>query len=186
MRGRSASPTYTGLKFSTGRHTPYKPRILRGFFISRTSRMSPYKSNFVIKRENLPKGFHLGALVAFWLLLSHFAAPSWAFYVFYAFAALVVIAGWIGVYNDDHVDIFAAVDVVQTPVPCDCEQPKRPPGYTIKAGQIVLERTHANCWRVTLCDENGKEVYRFRDYEIAPGMALTLRGMRIEADMIFQ
>lgn len=154
--------------------------------------MTNPRNDLVISRQNLPSGFNFGALIAFWLLLTHFAAPTWAFYSFYAFVAVVTIASAVRMSSTTHVDLLAAAEIqelmcAQPGCKCGTADTDAYAGFTLQARELHIHRIGQDMLRLTLCDANGKELYRFKDYgEIEQGVKLILRGIRVETDVVFK
>jgi len=143
--------------------------------------MNKDQNDIVISRKNLPTGLGLGALTAYFLLLTHLGAPTWAFWIFYVFAAVIVLAGIVRLFRTREVDLLAIAHA--RPAPILPTAPARRDTFTLKGDEIVIERLCNDVLRVSIRDANGNQLYCFKDYSIPPGSSLHLHDVRVETDV---
>lgn len=147
--------------------------------------MTKAPEHFVISRANLPNGLGIPALIAYWLLLSHFAAPTWGFVMFYLFAAFILLASFVRMVRSTQVDLLAAAQVEESQAPAIPSATDATPNrLTVKATHLAIHRlAGTDLLRLSFRDANGNVLWQFKDYNVAAGDELVLHGVRIETDI---
>ncbi len=64
------------------------------------------KQRKVISSENMPLHFPIAQMIAMYLLLDRFNAPSWAYGIIFTIYAIVCVAVAVGICNQRSIDLF--------------------------------------------------------------------------------